>query len=411
MTLENMVPFGNFSILDTSNVSYDSDDGTDFELSLPVHRILLATLLIVIFIVGFMSNVLVILAVALSRRLQTTTNVFVINLACADIALSGLLWFHVVTLYSFAGLPFSEALCVSAASLTLTCLGSSAISLTLIAFNRYFLITHKPTSYIKIYTPLNIGLMVALSWIYPVIIIVIGTQTGLGHLGYSHKYKVCTQDTSHYNSDYLSLLGGLAVLTPSVILILACYLKIYFHVRSHNRQLYRSRSIEGMSDITNTTAPTSPENHRLSRSLQVPIAPNEPSSGNSNDFDNHNGGSNGMTTVLSLQSQRAKKARKQQIEITKNLFLVVCVFLICVLPATIASLVPSSDPAIPWITIILIFNSCVNPFIHASRHPNFKTVFKSILSLNCRAIPDGSWRTKRSRSRYRSQRSFRGVMV
>ncbi|XP_072179645.1 melatonin receptor type 1A-like [Diadema setosum] len=386
-----------------ANASMEQENEMEFEFWVPSHRVLLATLLIIIAIVGFLGNALVILAVALSRRLQTATNVFVINLASADIMITLLLWFHVVTLCSFHGLPFSVAVCKSIAGLSLLCLGSSAISLTLIAFNRYFLITHKPTSYIKIYTPLNIGFMVAWTWIYPVLMIVIGTQSGLGDLGYSRRYKVCTQDTSHEKADYLTLLGGASVLIPAVVLILACYSKIYLHVRSHNRHLYRSRSIEGMSDITCTTAAASPDQNRLSR---PPISPNE-ASAQSNESDHQNGGTNGLATVISLERKRAKKARKQQVEITKNLFIVVCAFLICVLPAAVASTIPSSDPAIPWISLILVFNSCINPFIYASRHPNFKTVFKSILSCQFNSIPDGSWRTKRSRSLYRSQKSFR----
>ncbi|XP_041478565.1 G-protein coupled receptor moody-like [Lytechinus variegatus] len=391
------------------NVSQGGTEGAEFEFSTASHRVLLASLLLVISIVSFLGNALVILAVGLSRRLQTTTNVFVINLAVADIAITVLLWFHVATLLTFQGMPFAELLCMAVAALSLICLGTSALSLTLIAFNRYFLITHKPTSYIKIYTPLNIIFMVIFSWVYPVLIIIIGTQTGLGDLGYSHKYKVCTQDTSHENADYLSLLGGLSVLTPAVLLILACYAKIYYHVTSHNRQLYRSRSIDGMSDITCTTGAVSPDQRRLSRSphqMGDPVSHNE-SSANSNDYENQNGTVNGMATVLSLEKKRAKKVRRQQVEITKNLFLVICAFLLCVLPATIGSLIPSSDPAIPWITLILVFNSCINPFIYASRHPNFKTVFKSILSCRLASVPEGSWRTKRSRSRFSRQRSFR----
>lgn len=397
------------SIGPIENTSHGNDGEPEFEFSTASHRVLLAALLLVISIVSFLGNLLVILAVALSRRLQTTTNVFVINLAAADIAITVLMWFHIATLLTFHGMPFSELLCMAVAALSLICLGTSAISLTMIAINRYFLITHKPSSYIWIYKPLNIVFMVIFSWMYPVLIIVIGTQTGLGNIGYSHKYKVCTQDTSHENADYLSILGALSVLSPAVILIIACYAKIYHHVTSHNRQLYRSRSIDCMSDITCTTGAVSPDQRRLSRSLhQVgdPISHNE-SSANSNDYDNHNGGVNGLATVLSLEKKRAKKVRKQQVEITKNLFLVICAFLLCVLPATIGGLIPSSDPAIPWITLILVFNSCINPFIYASRHPNFKTVFKSILSCRPNSIPDGSWRTKRSTSRFSHRRSFR----
>ena len=61
-------------------------------------RVIVATVLAVVFIVGIVGNALVILAVTLSRRLRSPTYWFVVNLAVTDFVTCIFIPFQIVAL-------------------------------------------------------------------------------------------------------------------------------------------------------------------------------------------------------------------------------------------------------------------------------------------------------------------------
>lgn len=81
---------------------------------------------------------------------------------------------------------------------------------------------------------------------------------------------------------------------------------------------------------------------------------------------------------------------KRQIEITKNLFYVLCAFLICISPYLFVLLLDDKQgaPFVPYAATILMFNSCINWVIYATKHPYFKNIFKAILLCRWKTIPE-----------------------
>ena len=330
-------------------------------------RIFIACLFIIISILGMVGNLMVIIAVNMSRKLQTATNVFVLNTSCVDFLNCLVLPFNAVSMLSRGGWPLSPGVCALCGGVTAVCLGATVINLALIAFNRAYLIKNPRTNYRKMYTPVKLGVMVFLAWFFPIVAFAVPPALGIGRLGYSKAYKVCFWDDAHelyYINDYIAMITFLA----SFVVIVVCYLTIYVHVRRHNQRLMVS----------------------YARSMSKPGKGNgeHPNGAACITEKNHN----------STLDTKGRRSHKREIQITKNLFTVVCAFFICVLPYPITLTIPIMSAADIYAGVMLMANSCVNPMIYSFKHPHFKLVFKHMLHCRYDEVPDPTTQLKFFRS-------------
>ncbi|XP_038074136.1 alpha-1B adrenergic receptor-like [Patiria miniata] len=323
-------------------------------------RAIIGTIVCLVAVVGFVGNVMVILAVILSRKLQTRTNVFVVNLAVADLVTCFSAPFTVVALLSKVGWPMPEIVCSIMAAIGLGSIACSIMTLAAISINRFVLITKTTATYRTIYTPKKIAAMVAFTWVYPALVCSISPIFGVGKWGYSDKYKTCTQDTSHETSDFFSLVGSALIYPIPLIVLFVCYFKIYRHITGHMKKMMgKGKGVE-MTDTSN---------------------------------------SSNVASTTKLHKNPPASFSKRQVEITKNLFYVVCAFVACLAPFAIALMIPPSDPVIPWTGMIIIFNSGINPIIYGAKHPHFKEVFRHMLRCQYHMIPEPSGCLRKIRSR------------
>ncbi len=95
--------------------------------------------------------------------------------------------------------------------------------------------------------------------------------------------------------------------------------------------------------------------------------------------------------------QAANTYSKGDLEITKNLLIVVVVFILCFIPHFILLFVPGPErePYRLYGTAILYVNTCINPIIYARRHPIFKVVLGALITLQYQNIPEPSGLLKR----------------
>ncbi|XP_038073977.1 alpha-1B adrenergic receptor-like [Patiria miniata] len=333
-------------------------DGRNFRFEDPVQRIIIGCVYCLVAVVGFAGNFMVILAVILSRKLQSRINAFVVNLAVADVLNCCAIPFTAVALFSLGGWPpeLPPLLCSFMGGLHFLSLETSVMNLAAIAINRYVLITKTSATYRSIYTPKKIAAMVVFTWVYSALLCSL-PFVGIGMFGYSEKYKTCNQDNSLETSDLFSLLGSALGFPIPLIVLVVCYIKIYRHIKGHMKKL-SGNDVQLAETSNSSTASTK----RLTR--------NPPASFN-----------------------------KRQVQITKNLFYVVCAFVACLAPFGIALMVPPSDPAIPWTGMIAIVNSAINPIIYGAKHPHFKEVFRHMLRCRYRMIPEPSGCLRKIRSR------------
>ncbi|XP_022109789.1 melatonin receptor type 1C-like [Acanthaster planci] len=93
---------------------------------------------------------------------------------------------------------------------------------------------------------------------------------------------------------------------------------------------------------------------------------------------------------IRTHTKRVRPDSNLQIQVTKNLALVMCVFMLCYVPSCIKLLLSSPMPM--WFRrasfAIFLANSCVNPLIYAAKHPNFRVVFCCIIRGKWKDIPE-----------------------
>ena len=333
----------------TSGVFFETtttDNNSEFSLDDVTQRFIIGSVICLVGVFGFIGNIMVILAVILSKKLQTRTNAFVVNLATADLLTCTASPLNSVALFSLSGWPLPESICSIVAALYFTCLACSIVTLAAIAINRFILITKPTARYISIYTPKKTAAMLVFTWLYPALVCSL-PLFGLGRWGYSKKYKMCSLDntqTYRYNKLF-AVLGSALVYPIPLFILIVCYFKIYRHITSHTKKML---------------------DHGIEMSVISTSASSE------------------------LQAHRSASFSKMQVEITKNLFYVMCSFVALLGPFAIALMIPASDPVIPWTGVLIIFNSAVNPVIYGAKHPNFKEVFRHIFRCRFHMIPEPS---------------------
>ncbi|XP_001197036.2 alpha-1A adrenergic receptor [Strongylocentrotus purpuratus] len=378
------------------------DSGELFRFTNYTQRAIVATMFIIACVLGTAGNSLVILAVVFSKKLRTITNVFVVNLAVADLLTSLILPWNAVALLSRDGWPLHEWVCSAAAGILFTCVGCSTYTLASIALNRCILITKRLQSYQAIFKIRNLAIWISLTWIIPFVLCVIPGFVGLGQLGYNAKYSTCSQQSKHEYSNYYDILQALGIYPIPLVIIVVCYIKIFLHVRHHLRSMLStsvscpsSNDNELSSSVNDTSVP---HVNRISCKAP-PSKQNGTSNNNPQRISNHN------ASITSSHSSLRGRQLRRQVEITKNLFYVVCAFLICLTPYSVCLLYDDSDPFVPYAAAIVFCNSCINPIIYATKHPYFKKVFRCILTCKCSDIPEAADVIKRVSKKTKNNRT------
>ncbi|XP_038045237.1 octopamine receptor 1-like [Patiria miniata] len=304
-------------------------------------------------VLGAVGNSFVVVAVALSKKLRTTTNVFVVNLAICDMVTCLFMPWQAVAILGGDDWPIPNArwICAMAGFVIVITFGGSVNSLALIAVNRWVGITKSRFTTRRIYTTRKLALMVIFCWTIPICSALTPVLTDFGELGYEKLYSTCTWDRSNPYSFYYNMLITVLYYPIQLTVIVVCYASIFCYVFKTSRKMTRA---------------------------DAPSISEKVSGGGAN------------------RAMR-RKLWKRQLDVTKNLLYIVLAFILCLTPYFTAIIV-SADwtyRLTPWAGMILFGNSCVNPFIYATSHPDFKEAFGHMI--RCRKIPRGG-----SSQRYKS---------
>ena len=160
------------------------------------------------------------------------------------------------------------------------------------------------------------------------------------------------------------------------VAIIVSYSWIYIYIKKHFKT-------QKQHLINRTNCPVSPES-------SIPLSTPQESSGTSE-------------AEITIANPRIKEICRQQIQITKNLSLVVLAFLVCFIPLGFTLLVGNPSPTVNVIERCLellgIANSAINFFIYASKHPDFKIVLRHMMRCSYSKIPQPSRLLKFLRSK------------
>nr|XP_054765741.1 ceropsin-like [Lytechinus pictus] len=314
-----------------------------------LHRVIVASVFLVFALVGLLGNSLVIISVIVSKNLRTITNILVVNLAFADILTCSFIPFQSVGLLSQT-YPVNEGVCATVAAVLYTSVCCSAYTLVAIAFIRWYVITKSIRGHQGLHTPKRIIAIAVIIWMYSGSAMVLPPVFGLGTLGYSEYYSLCSLKVGQTSKTYYVVLQG-TLAAVALLLTLTLYTLILSHVRRHNVQF---RNKYATDDETKSTSAST------------------------------RGGQASSSDSGGSHPPMIKAINQKEIEITKNLFMVVCVFMFCFLATVVNFVIPGSSAVTLYTTMILLGNSVANPIIYGLKHPNFQVVFKKILS--CRSV-------------------------
>lgn len=322
---------------------------SEYELPKSVDAMIIGLLNALIFVIGLVGNTMVILAVLLSKKLQTASNTFIVNLAVAD-----LLTCLVMPLFTTAQWvryysSSLEGLCRVATGVVHTCIGGSIFTLAAIALNRYILIWSPHRIYRKVYTPKVLFVWITLIWLITISLSILPPLAfDVGKLGFDVSFHTCVSLRDYHSSKLYENLLVFGFYPLPLLIITISYVGIFIRITKHTRRLNKSR------DNLTTAAPD-----KMGR--------------------------------LDMESRddddvSRPKITPLQIQVTKNMFFIFCAFLICLTPHSICTLFGCAIER--YTRCIVAFNSMVNPFIYGFNHPIFRQVFTSFFK--CRSIPEPS---------------------
>nr|XP_054767336.1 histamine H2 receptor-like [Lytechinus pictus] len=294
-------------------------------------RIIYATVTGLISISGAFGNTLVILAVFISKKLRNKTNTFVVNLAIADLISCLNLPWTALALLCEDEWPLPDWICMWEGMILMVSTGCSLYTLGGIALSRACLITLPNHRYHEILTPKTLFGLITIFWLIPVTTSIVPYIVSDSFFGFNERYSMCIWNTTHPFSPYYNLILAITFYPVPLFIIFFSYFRIWRHVRTNSRRMAR---------VT--------------------------------------------TRIVTVSGQLGGLARKstfskRQMSVTKNLFIIIVVFLILISPYSIQLVIPGGERLVPAFGMIFLFNSCVNPFIYGTRHPDFKVAFRSIL--------------------------------
>ncbi|XP_038066463.1 protein trapped in endoderm-1-like [Patiria miniata] len=331
-------------------------------------RIGLGCVWVTISILGLIGNSLVIWSVVLSKKLRTVTNAFVVNLSLVDFWTSLSYPWQAVAILSHGSWPLAtEVPCYIAAVQFYTGLGGSLYSLAAIAFNRFMLVTQKTETYSRWYSPGKVSVMIAATWVIPSIVFFLPPILGIGDFGYDPQDNTCSDKDGHPRGPEYNLAQSLGLYPIPMLIIVSSYTALYIHLKRHFRKQKRRRAQQGSpaQDVDGGTVGESTVSFTVvSESSPVPA--------------------NDMTQGIRREISR------QQLAITKNLFMVFFIFFLLMSPYFISLAIPSSGTFALYGATISMLNSCVNPIIYTAKHPQFKLVLRNILRCRYSQIPEPS---------------------
>ncbi|XP_038066465.1 protein trapped in endoderm-1-like [Patiria miniata] len=332
-------------------------------------RIGVACVWVLAAVLGLVGNSLVIWSVFLSKKLRTVTNAFVVNLSLADFWTSLSCPWQAVAILSHGSWPLAtEIPCYIAAVQFYTGLGASLYSSAAIAFNRFMLVTQRPATYSRWYSPGKVSAMIAATWVIPSIVFVLPPILGIGDFGYDPQDNTCSDKDGHPRGAEYNLAQSLGLFPVPLLIIISAYTALYIHLKRHFRKQKKRR----------TQQDSEAQNNKSVGKSTVSLSVSTESTGQ------------GMS-INDVAKCNRREISRQQLAITKNLFMVFCVlFFLVMSPYFISLAVQSSREFALYLGTITILNSCVNPIIYTAKHPQFKLVLRQILRCRYSQIPEPS---------------------
>lgn len=318
-------------------------------------------------IAAITGNLLVLLSIYRKKSLQSIRNVFVANLAVADL-LFGIIGMSLTTVSSVTiRWVFGVEMCqVQGFSNSFFCI-VSLLTLSAVSIDRYYVIL-SPLHYHRKMSPRTVTCMVVYIWLHAFVFAAL-PFTGWSTYRYYYEESLCTVDWG------LSLSYTLTTIIAAFFLPLAIMAYCYYHILRVARAQSRIIAAE-MASMKLPETPSDDNNHN----------------GHQTDQSNSNGSNNTPNSPVDIKdrnriSNAFRKYRREE-KATITLMTVMGTFIICWSPHFLG-IICLTLPYCPFpklfftvTTWLALMNSACNPVIYGFLNQKFRNSFYELLGFN-----------------------------
>ncbi|XP_076336106.1 cholecystokinin receptor-like [Tachypleus tridentatus] len=383
---------------ETTNDNKSNDTSNDHLLVGIEEKVCLILLYSIILLLAIVGNMLVIITLAVNKRMRTVTNVFLMNLAISDLLLGVFCMPFTLAGALLREFVFGEAMCRMIPYFQAVSVSVSAWTLVAMSVERYYAICH-PLKSREWQTLSHANRMIWIMWAVSFICMLpIAVLSELQPIRDSDKYK-CRESWPNIALERLFniLLDLLLLVVPLFIMVVTYSLITATLWRAMHALVTFDKDDENPSPINDRQI----LNRKALRSILVRTDPNSPSSSSScvlTDDAQITRGTN-IRSVQAVSNQERSLSQKRRV--IKMLFVVVLEFFLCWSPIYVLNTITLFNPVvvyqglgyygISFFHLLAYTSSCCNPITYCFMNSKFRENFKAIFG--CK---NNTWKKSRA---------------